>query len=190
MLDMDRSKGKWFVINTLSGQENRVREFIEKQMATEGEDFSVYEVLVPMEKVTQMKQGRKIVQQRKFYPGYIMVRMDLYDPQTKAIREKVWYGIRNTQGVIGFIGGGDRPYPLSEAEVRDLLQQVEAPQEKAKPVVLFTVGEKVRIKEGAFENFEGSIEEIDAERGKLTLMVSIFGRSTPVELEFGQVERE
>lgn len=187
---MDREKGKWFVVNTLSGQENRVREFIEKQMITEGEAFTVYEVLVPMEKVTQMKQGRKLVHQRKFYPGYIMVRMDLYEPGTKMIKENIWYGIRNTQGVIGFVGGGDRPYPLSDAEVRDLLQQVEAPQEKAKPVVLFNVGEKVRIKDGAFENFDGVIDEIDADRGKLKLMVSIFGRSTPVELEFGQVERE
>lgn len=187
---MDRTLGKWFVINTLSGQENRVREFIEKQMSTEGETYPVYEVLVPMEKVTQMKHGRKMVHQRKFYPGYIMVRMDLYEPGTRMVNERIWHAVRNIQGVIGFVGGADRPLPLSESEVRDLLQQLEAPQEKVKPVVLFNVGEKVRIKEGAFENFDGVIDEIDTEKGKLKLMVSIFGRSTPVELEFGQVERE
>ncbi len=187
---MDRTQGQWFVLNTLSGKENKVRDYIEKDMATQAfVDFPVYEVLVPMEKVTTIKNNRKSTHQRKFYPGYLMLRMDLYDPETKLINEKAWFAIRNTQGVIGFVGGGDNPRPLSDSEVTDLLTQAEAPEEKAKPKVLFNVGETVRVKEGAFENFEGIIDEIDADRGKLKLMVSIFGRTTPVELEFGQVEQ-
>lgn len=187
---MDRTQGKWFVLNTLSGQENKVCEYLEKEMQTAPfADFPVYEVLLPMEKVTKVKNGRKTVHNRKFYPGYIMLRMDLYNPETQLINQAAWYAVRNIQGVIGFIGGGDQPRPLSDSEVADLLSQAEAPVEKAKPMVIFSVGERVRVKEGAFENFDGIIDEVDGERGKLKLMVSIFGRVTPVELEFEQVER-
>jgi transcriptional antiterminator NusG len=183
------NRGQWFVVHTLSGQENKVRDSIERQIKIEGPDFTVYEVFIPMEKVSEVRQGKRTTTNRKFFPGYILVRMDLYKEDNK-IDENIWYFIRQTQGVIGFVGGGDRPLPLAEHEVDDLMRQVQPHDEKAKPKIEFEVGETVRIKDGAFENFEGKIEEIDAERGKLKLMVSIFGRSTPVELEFWQVGRE
>jgi transcriptional antiterminator NusG len=187
--EINKDKGRWYVVHTLSGQENKVRDNIERQMKVEGPDFTVYEVLIPTEKISEVKQGKKTTSTRKYFPGYILVRMDLYDADN-IMDEKIWYFVRETQGVIGFVGGGDRPVPLSDAEVDDLMLQVSGPEEKAKPKIPFDIGETVRIKDGAFENFEGNIEEIDAERGKLKLMVSIFGRSTPVELEFWQVGRE
>lgn len=187
---MERDKGQWFVVHTLSGQENKVKDSLERQMALEGDDFCIYEVLVPTEKVSEVRQGRKTTTTRKYFPGYILVRMDLYDPETRAVNEDIWYFVRDTQGVIGFVGSGDKPMPLMPHEVDDLLKQVFGEEEKVKPKIQFEIGENVRIKDGAFENFEGLIEEIDQDRGKLKLMVSIFGRSTPVELEFWQVERE
>lgn len=183
-------KGHWFVIHTLSGQENRVRDTIERQVKLEAAELPIYEVFIPTEKVTEVKQGRRTTTTRKFFPGYLLVRMDLYQPESNAVNETVWYFIRNVQGVIGFVGSNDKPIPLSPSEVSDLMAQVTGQEDKVKPKILFELGETVRIKDGAFENFEGAIQEIDSERGKLKLMVSIFGRSTPVELEFWQVDRE
>lgn len=188
--EKNKDKGQWFVVHTLSGQENKVKESLERQLLLENADFPVYEVLVPTEKVSEVRQGRKTTTTRKYFPGYILVRMDLYNSDSKDINEKSWYFVRQTQGVIGFVGGGEKPVPLSDSEVADLLRQSSGPAEKVKPKIAFNIGESVRIKDGAFENFEGTIEEIDSERGKLKLMVSIFGRSTPVELEFWQVGRE
>lgn len=187
--EIDRSKGQWFVLHTLSGYEKRVKENIEKQMQLEDSTLPVYEVLIPMERVSEIKNGKRTYADRKFFPGYVLIRMDLYK-EDNSLNEKAWYFIRDIQGVISFIGGGDRPQPLSASEVKDLMRQIVSPEEKAKPKIQYEIGETVRIKDGAFENFEGVIEEIDAERGKLKLMVSIFGRSTPVELEFWQVGRE
>ena len=158
-------------------------------MLIEDSTLPVYEVLIPMERVSEIKNGKRTYADRKFFPGYVLIRMDLYKDDN-SLNEKAWYFIRDIQGVISFIGGGDRPQPLSESEVKDLMRQIVSPEEKAKPKIQYEIGETVRIKDGAFENFEGVIEEIDAERGKLKLMVSIFGRSTPVELEFWQVGRE
>lgn len=183
-------KGQWFVIHTLSGQENRVRDTIERQTKLEAVELPVYEVFIPTEKVSEVKQGRRTTTTRKFFPGYLLVRMDLYSLETNALNETVWYFIRNVQGVIGFVGSNDKPIPLSKTEVSDLMAQVSGQEDKVKPKILFEIGETVRIRDGAFENFEGAIQEIDSERGKLKLMVSIFGRSTPVELEFWQVDRE
>ena len=187
---VNRDKGQWFVVHTLSGHENKVKNTIEKHLTREGDDIKVYEVLIPTEQVSEVRQGKKTTSTRKFFPGYILIRMDLYDPETKQLDEKSWYFIRQTQGIIGFIGSGDRPVPLPPAEVEALLMQASGKEEKARPKINFEVGETVRIKDGAFENFEGAIEGIDEERGKLKILVSIFGRSTPVELEFWQVERE
>lgn len=186
---MDRSAGQWYVLHTLSGQENKVRETIEKQIQKEDASLPVYEVLIPTEKVSEIKKGKRTTTTRKFFPGYVLVRMNLYK-EDNTLDERAWYFIREVQGVIGFIGGGERPQPLSQYEVDDLIRQTVAPEEKAKPKIQYEIGETVRIRDGAFENFEGVIEEIDSERGKLKLMVSIFGRSTPVELEFWQVGRE
>ncbi len=189
IVDENAGKGKWYVVHTLSGQENRVRDGIERQLKLEDSGNKIYEVFIPTEKVSEVRQGKRITTTRKFFPGYILVRMDLYDDEDNTIDETLWYFIRETQGVIGFVGGGDRPMPLSDSEFEDMMRQVAGKEEKIKPKIDFEIGESVRIKDGAFENFEGSIEEIDAGRGKLKLMVSIFGRSTPVELEFWQVGR-
>lgn len=182
--------GKWYVIQAMSGHENKVKENIERQLKLEGNNLPIYEVLIPVEKVSEVKKGEKITSARKFFPGYVLVRMDLYDTEGK-VKDDVWYFIRGTQSVIGFIGcGADRkPMPLSDKEVSSLMNQV---QEKEGTVVhrnQYEIGETVRIKDGAFENFEGSVQEIDQDRGKLKVLVSIFGRSTPVELEFWQVEK-
>ncbi|MFZ2658144.1 MAG: transcription termination/antitermination protein NusG [Victivallales bacterium] len=185
----EQKPGQWFVVHTLSGHENKVKEKIEKHMA-KGEAKAVHEVLVPMEKISEVRQGKKTTTSRKYFPGYILVRMDLYNLETKKIDEDAWYFVREIQGVIGFIGSGNRPIPLTPSEVDDLMRQVTETEDKITPKINYDVGEAVKIKDGAFENFEGVIEEIDHERGKLKLLVSIFGRSTPVELEYWQVERE
>lgn len=185
-----KSAGKWYVIQTLTGHENKVKEAIQKQIDS-GVASNVFEVLLPVEKVSEVKQGKKITTTKKYFPGYILVRMNLYaDPKSKTVDEKAWYFIRDIQGVIGFIGSGRQPLPLTDKEVEDLLRQVSDTEDKITPKIVYEVGETVKIKDGAFENFEGVIQEIDYARGKLKLLVSIFGRSTPVELEFWQVERE
>lgn len=188
--EIDRSKGQWFVLHTLSGQENRVKENLEKQIRLEDAALPVYEVLIPMEKVAEVRNGKKSYRNHKFFPGYVLIRMDLYHDD-KSLNEAAWYFVREVQGVISFVGGGDHPQPLSPAEVEDMLRQsTPTTEEKAKPKIQYEIGETLRIKDGAFENFEGVVNEIDNERGKLRLMVSIFGRSTPVELEFWQVGRD
>lgn len=188
-MEEQSKRGEWFIIQTLSGLENRVRDTIERQLRLEDDDFPVYEVFIATENVSEVKQGKKRTSVKKLFPGYIWVRMDLYQPGTRKIDEQAWYFIRDIQGVIGFVGSNDRPVPLSEQEVADIMHQTED-EAAVRPKVEYEIGEMVRIRDGAFENFEGVIEEIDPERGKLKLMVSIFGRSTPVELEFWQVERE
>ena len=186
IVNEDRSKGQWFVVHTLSGHENKVKDNILRQLKNRDE-MPIYEVFIPTEKVIEVRQGKRIPTTRKFFPGYVLVRMDLYSADG-MIDQDAWYFVRSTQGVMGFLGGGNRPIPLSAIEAEEMLRQ-SCPDVTAKPKIEFEVGEVVRIKDGAFENFEGTIQEIDAERGKLKLMVSIFGRSTPVELEFWQVER-
>jgi len=184
--EIDRSKGQWFVIHCLSGHENKVRESILYALKI-SDSVPVYEVYIPTEKVSEVKNGKKVTTTRKFFPGYILVRMDLYD-EMQNINEKVWYFIRNIQGVMGFLGSADKPVPLSEQEANDLLRQSRGDAE-VKPKIAFEIGETVRINDGAFENFEGVVQEIDNERGRLKLLVSIFGRSTPTEVEFWQVDR-
>lgn len=188
----NNNNGQWFVIQTLSGQEKKVMELIQRGIAT-GEAPKVYEACIPTEKVTEVRQGVKKTTTRKFFPGYILVRMDLYnfdeDGRMVSVDEAPWYYIKETKGVIGFIGGGNTPRPLSEAEASEIFRQAND-DEVVKPKVAFEIGEVVRIRTGCFEDYEGVIQEIDNERGKLQLLVSIFGRSTPVELEFWQVERE
>ena len=183
-------RGQWFVIHTLSGHENRVRDTILRQLRV-SDRVPVYDAYIPTEKVVEVRRGKKITTTRKFFPGYILVRMDLYAKNDAGVLERdqdAWYFVRNVQGVMGFLGG-DNPVALSPDEVADIMRPAAGGETDIKPKITFNVGEVVRIKDGAFENFEGAIQEIDAERGKLKLMVSIFGRSTPVELEFWQVER-
>ena len=189
--DEEKKEGQWFVVQALSGHENKVKENFERQLKLEKNNIPIYEVLIPVEKVSEVKQGEKITSSRKFFPGYVLLRMDLYDVENN-IRDDVWYFVRETQGVIGFIGGGAsrRPLPLSETEVNNLMMQVQERRDSVVPKINFEQGETVRVKDGAFENFEGVVEEIDHDKGKVKVSVSIFGRSTPVELEFWQVEKE
>jgi transcription termination/antitermination protein NusG len=177
---------QWFIIQTLSGQEHKVKESIEKRVkADEMQDF-VKEVMVPMEKVVDVRGGKKTVTSRKLWPGYVFVDMILLDEDRRVI-EKPWYFIRETQGVIGFLS--DPPQPTPTAEVEAIKAQISASEETEKPKVNFSVGETIKINNGPFLNFSGIIEEIDPERGKLKVTVNIFGRNTPVELEYWQVEK-
>lgn len=178
---------QWFVIHTLSGQEMKVKESIEKRIKQEEMQDYIDEVLIPTEKVSEVKQGKKTTTTRKFYPGYVLVHMRLYDDQHQLV-DRTWYFTQNTPGIIGFIGGA-RPVPLRPMEVESILHQIEEKKEKIKPKVVFEPGETVKITDGPFLNFNGVLEEVDPDRGKLKVSVSIFGRTAPVELEYWQVER-
>jgi transcription termination/antitermination protein NusG len=178
---------QWFVLHTLSGQEQKVKESIEKRLKTEEMGEYIKEVLVPMEKVAEVRSGKKSVTTRKLYPGYVFIDMILLD-ENKRVIEKPWYFIRETQGVIGFVGG-ERPSPTSAEEIESIKAQISDSEDHEKPKVNFDVGETVKINDGPFLNFSGVIEEIEPERGKLKVTVNIFGRNTPVELEYWQVEK-
>ena len=180
-------RNQWFIIQTLSGQENKVKDSIEKRVkADEMQDF-VMEVLVPIEKVVEVRNQKKTVSNRKLWPGYVFVDMVLLDENNRII-EKPWYFIKETQGVIGFVGG-EPPVPTPTAEVEAIKTQISVSEETEKPKVNFDVGETIKINNGPFLNFSGVIEEIDPDRGKLKVTVNIFGRNTPVELEYWQIEK-
>lgn len=172
---------KWYVVHTQTGCEEKVKANIESWSKNNPSSELVSQVLVPTEKVSEVKDGKKRITNRKFFPGYVLVEMDLTD--------EAWYLIKNTPGVSGFIGAGRRPVPLMESEIETILKQAEMAKEKPTPKVKFSKGENVRILEGPFINFNGIIEEINPTKGKLKVTISIFGRSTPVELEYWQVEK-
>jgi len=180
-------RNQWFIIQTLSGQENKVKDSIEKRVKTDEMQDFVKEVLVPMEKVVEVRNQKKTVSSRKLWPGYVFVDMVLLDENGRII-EKPWYFIKETQGVIGFVGG-EPPVPTPTEEVEQIKSQISQSEETEKPKVNFEVGETIKINNGPFLNFSGVIEEIDPERGKLKVTVNIFGRNTPVELEYWQVEK-
>jgi transcriptional antiterminator NusG len=180
-------QSQWFVIHTLSGQEQKVKESIEKRLKAEEMGEYIKEVLVPMEKVAEVRSGKKTVSTRKLYPGYVFVDMILLD-ENKRVVEKPWYFIRDTPGIIGFVGG-DRPTPTSTEEIATIKEQISESEDQERPKVHFEAGETVKINDGPFLNFSGVIEEIEPERGKLKVTVNIFGRNTPVELEYWQVEK-
>jgi len=180
-------RSQWFVIHTLSGQELKVKESIEKRIKTEEMGDLIKEVMVPMEKVTEVRSGKKTVTTRKLYPGYVFVDIALLD-ENKRIVEKTWYFVRDTPGIIGFVGG-DRPIPTPQAEIDTIKEQIAESEDTEKPKVNFDVGETIKITDGPFLSFAGVIEEIEPERGKLKVTVNIFGRNTPVELEYWQVEK-
>jgi transcriptional antiterminator NusG len=180
-------KSQWFVIHTLSGQEQKVKESIEKRLKTEEMGEYIHEVLVPMEKVAEVRSGKKTVSTRKLYPGYVFIDMALLDENNRVI-EKPWYFIRDTPGIIGFVGG-ERPAPTPADEIQSIKAQISESEDTEKPKVHFDVGETIKINDGPFLNFSGVIEEIEPERGKLKVTVNIFGRNTPVELEYWQVEK-
>ena len=180
-------RSQWFVIHTLSGQEQKVKESIEKRIKPEEMGQYIKEVLVPMEKVVEVRNQKKTVSTRKLWPGYVFVDMALLD-ENKHIIEKPWYFIQETPGVIGFVGG-EPPTPTPAEEVEAIKSQISASEDHEKPKVSFEIGETVKINNGPFLNFSGVIEEVEPERGKLKVTVNIFGRNTPVELEYWQVEK-
>ncbi len=179
---------QWFALHTLSGQENKVKTYIEKFKKAEELDDTIIEVLMPTEVVSEVKNGKKSTKTRKLYPGYVFINMRLYDEHQKLIN-KPWYFVKETSGVINFVGGAS-PAALRQSEVDEIRARIEAASGKEVPKVSYEVGETVKVNDGAFANLTGRIDEIDPERGKLKISVSIFGRFTPVELEYWQVERD
>src|SRR3989304_1812751 len=172
---------RWYVIPTYSGFENKVKESSEQRVAALGMSQAVSQVLIPTETVVELKKGKRREASRKFFPGYVLIRMDMSDD--------LWYLIKNTPKVTGFVGPGVRPPPLPEGQVNATIQQVVTGAERPKHKVLFTRGESVRVVDGPFSNFTGVVDEVKPDKGRLKVMVSIFGRPTPVDLEFLQVER-
>jgi transcription termination/antitermination protein NusG len=172
--------GDWFVVHTYAGYENKVKTNLESRISSMNVEEKIFEVVIPMEDVMEIKSGKKQVVQRKVFPGYLLVRMDLDDDS--------WYVVRNTPGVTGFVGSGARPIPLSEREVDRILQRKPV-GERPKPKLEWSVNDPVRVTTGPFANFQGLISEIDSDRSKLKVLVNIFGRETPVELGFDQVAK-
>lgn len=175
------SSPRWYVLHTQTGVEAKVKSSLESRAENTGLRQLIHQILIPTERVSEVKEGKKRITERKFFPGYILVQMELTDDS--------WYLVKNTPGISGFVGSGKTPIPLSEEEVQQILRQQEEKTTKPKPKVEFASGESVRVKEGAFANFNGTIEEVNPNRGKLKVMVAIFGRQTPVELEYWQVEK-
>ena len=172
---------KWYVIHTLTGQEDRVKATIESKITENPLKDRVFQVLIPTEQVSEVKDGKKKISMRKFFPGYVLVQMDLND--------EAWYLLKNIPGVTGFIGTKTKPVPLLDSEVNLIIKQTEEGREKPTPKVIFEKGDSVKVIEGPFINFGGTIEEVNPDKGKIKVMVLIFGRATPVELEYWQVER-
>jgi transcription termination/antitermination protein NusG len=177
--------GSWYVVHSYAGYENKVKSNLESRMASMNMEDRIFEVVIPMEDVVEFKNGKKVVVQKKVFPGYLLTRCDLDDDS--------WSVIRNTPGVTGFVGPGTKPTPLSRREVESILQvKVEGgaePVKKTRPRLEYEVGETVRVKEGPFADFSGQIDEINEDQLKLKVLVNIFGRETPVELEFSQVAK-
>jgi transcriptional antiterminator NusG len=176
----DMSK-RWYIVQAYSNFENKVAESIREQAKQRHLDHLFDEVIVPKEKVVEVRRGRKVDAERKFFPGYVLVKMDLSD--------EAYHLIKNTPKVTGFLGTDNKPMPISEAEAARILQQVQEGIERPKASISFEVGEQVRVSDGPFASFNGTVEEVDDARSRVKVAVSIFGRPTPVELEFGQVEK-
>lgn len=181
-------KDQWYVVHVLSGQEQKVQENILRRIKTEGMSDCVFDVLIPTERVQEIKRGKKTESARKFFPGYLIINMYLLTDSNHLVA-KTWYFIRETSGVLGFAGNKDRPRPMHKKEIESMLAQMKEREEIVKPKIIFEVGDKVKVADGPFQNQNGIVEEIDPERGRLQVSVSIFGRDTPVELEYWQVER-
>lgn len=178
---------QWFVLHCLPGREQKVLESIEKRKAREEVTDLIHQVLIPTERVEEVKRGKRATTTRKFYPGYLLANMDLLDEKNQLI-DRAWYFIRDTPGVIGFVGG-EKPIPLRPEEVESILAQIQDREDRIVPKVHIETGETLNINDGPFKGMQGVVEEVDHEKGKLKVSVSIFGRSTPVELEFWQVEK-
>ena len=172
---------QWFVIHTYSGFERKVKLSIEEQFGHSQHGDCFGEVVIPTEEVVEVRKGKKKVSSRKFFPGYILINVEM--------NQDIWYMIKNTPKVTGFLGGGSEPVPLSEGEVKTIMDQIKGESARPKPKFSFEKGENIRVVDGPFLNFNGVVEDVNHDKGKVRVMVSIFGRATPVELEFPQIER-
>lgn len=173
---------QWFVVHAYSGFENQVKRSLEDRIIRSGLEDRFGQILVPTEEVVEMKDGAKRRSERKFFPGYVLVEMEM--------DEETWHLVKDCPKVMGFIGGtSDKPTPISSREAQAILDRIQEGTDKPRPKVLFEVGEVVRVKEGPFTDFQGVVEEVNYEKSKVQVAVSIFGRSTPVELEFGQIDK-
>ena len=172
---------RWYIVQAYSNFERKVADAINETVVSKKLEDYFENVLVPVEKVVEMRRGRKVDAERKFFPGYVLVKMELTD--------ETFHLIKNTPKVTGFLGSDHKPIPISEAEAQAILQQVQEGVDRPKPSISFDVGEQVRVSDGPFASFNGVVEEVDEERARLKVEVSIFGRATPVELEYGQVEK-
>ncbi len=182
---------RWYVVHAYSGFEQTVARTLRERIVRNGMEERFGEVLVPTEEVIEMRGGQKRRSERKFFPGYVLVQIETHeDGKSKRIDDESWHLVKETSKVMGFIGGtADRPLPISDKEAQNILQRVQEGTEKPKPKVLFEPGEMVRVVDGPFNDFNGVVEEVNYDKSRLRVAVSIFGRSTPVELEFAQVEK-
>ena len=171
----------WYVIHTYSGYEQKVKLNLLEQFERSENRERLGEIVIPTEEVVEVRKGKKKISSRKFFPGYVLINIDM--------TRDIWYMIKDTPKVTGFLGGGATPVPLSEEEVKLIMEQMKGESTRLKPKVLFEKGEDVRVIEGPFINFNGTVEDVNHDKGKVKVMVSIFGRATPVELEFPQIER-
>jgi transcriptional antiterminator NusG len=172
---------KWYIVHAYSNFEKKVAESIREQAKTQGLDENFSDILVPTEDVVEIRRGRKVNAERKFFPGYVLVKMELTD--------EAYHLIKNTPKVTGFLGQGNKPMPVSEKEVQRIVGAIEEGVERPKPTIRFDLGEKIRVTDGPFASFDGVVESVDEERARLRVSVSIFGRATPVDLEYTQVEK-
>ncbi len=172
---------RWYIVHAYSNFEKKVADAIRERAAAAGLDDCFEDIVVPMEEVVEVRRGRKVATERKFFPGYVLVKMDMND--------RAFLLIKNTPKVTGFLGADNKPQPISEVEAERILNQVKEGVDRPKPSITFEIGEQVRVADGPFASFNGHVEEVDEERARLKVAVSIFGRATPVELEYGQVEK-
>jgi transcription termination/antitermination protein NusG len=179
LTDDDTPKKRWYVVHTYSGYENKVKANLEKRIETMEKEDKIFRVVVPIEEEMEIKDGKRKITKRKVFPGYVLVEMLMSDDS--------WYVVRNTPGVTGFVGSGSKPIPLQPAEVRSILRPMGV--DEPRPKVAYSLGESVRVTAGPFEGFVGVIREIHPDKGKLRVFVSMFGRETPIELDFSQVEK-
>ena len=172
---------RWYVIHAYSGFESKVAQSIREQAKQKGMEHLIIDVQVPTEEVVRMRRGAKVSSERKFFPGYVLAKIDMTDDS--------WHLVKNTPKVTGFLGSGGKPSPISDAEADRIMHQVQEGIERPKPMITFEIGEQVRVADGPFSSFNGLVEEVDDEKSRLKVAVSIFGRATPVELEYSQVEK-